>query len=59
MVLLRGDHMLNEAKLSAAVKGKEFRPMQEEEIQHLFHSPAGYLGPSNVGLGDRGTMQRC
>jgi prolyl-tRNA synthetase len=23
--------------------------MQEEEIQQLFHSPAGYLGPLNVG----------
>jgi prolyl-tRNA synthetase len=49
VVLMRGDHMLNEAKLSAAVKGREVRPMQEEEIEQLFHSPAGYLGPLNVG----------
>jgi prolyl-tRNA synthetase len=49
VVLLRGDHMLNEAKLSAAIGGREVRPMQEEEIQQLFHSPAGYLGPLNVG----------
>ncbi|ABF40066.1 prolyl-tRNA synthetase [Candidatus Koribacter versatilis Ellin345] len=48
VVLLRGDHMLNEAKLGAAIKGREVRPMTEEEIQDLFHSPAGYLGPLNV-----------
>ncbi len=49
VVLMRGDHMLNEAKLSGAIGGKEYRPMQEEEIRELFHSPAGYLGPLNVG----------
>ncbi|MGO9516581.1 MAG: proline--tRNA ligase [Candidatus Korobacteraceae bacterium] len=48
VVLIRGDHMLNEAKLSAAIGGKEYRPMQEEEIHKLFHSPAGYLGPLHV-----------
>jgi prolyl-tRNA synthetase len=47
VVLMRGDHQLNEAKLSAAV-GKETRPMQEEEILQLFRSPAGYLGPLGV-----------
>jgi prolyl-tRNA synthetase len=48
VVLMRGDHMLNEAKFSAAIGGKEYRPMHEEEIQQLFNSPAGYLGPLNV-----------
>jgi len=48
VVLMRGDHMLNEAKLSAATGGKEFRPMTEDEIRALFHSPAGYLGPLHV-----------
>jgi len=48
VVLMRGDHMLNEAKFSAAIGGKEYRPMQDEEIQQLFNSPAGYLGPLNV-----------
>jgi prolyl-tRNA synthetase len=48
VVLMRGDHMLNEAKLSGVVRGREVRPMQEEEIQQLFSSPAGYLGPLNV-----------
>jgi prolyl-tRNA synthetase len=45
IVLLRGDHSLNEAKLSTALGGKEFRPMHQEEIEQVFRSPAGYLGP--------------
>jgi prolyl-tRNA synthetase len=45
VLLLRGDHQMNEAKLSTAVAGKATRPMQEEEIRELFHAPAGYLGP--------------
>ncbi|OLB19978.1 MAG: proline--tRNA ligase [Acidobacteriales bacterium 13_2_20CM_55_8] len=48
VVLLRGDHQLNEAKLSSAVGGKETRPMQAEEIERLFWSPAGFLGPIGI-----------
>jgi prolyl-tRNA synthetase len=48
VVLMRGDHQMNEAKLSTAVGGKETRPMQEEEIRTLFHSAAGYLGPLGI-----------
>src|SRR5712671_5007699 len=48
VVLMRGDHQLNEAKLSTALVGKETRPMQEEEIRQLFHSPAGFLGPVGI-----------
>ncbi len=48
VVLLRGDHELNEAKLTAALDGREFRPMHPEEIQQFFRAPAGYLGP--VGM---------
>src|SRR5581483_2054373 len=48
VVLLRGDHQLNEAKLSAVV-GKETRPMQEDEIKAVFSSPAGFLGPQGIG----------
>jgi prolyl-tRNA synthetase len=48
VLLMRGDHQMNEAKLSTAVTGKETRPMQEEEIRDLFHSPAGYLGPLGI-----------
>src|SRR5690242_8418678 len=48
IVLLRGDHTLNEAKLTTALGGTEFRPMHEEEIRRVFGSPAGYLGPVKV-----------
>jgi prolyl-tRNA synthetase len=50
IVLMRGDHSLNEAKLSSALLGKEFRPMQPEEIEQVFHSPAGYLGPVKLAV---------
>jgi len=48
VVLLRGDHQLNEAKFASALGGEAARPMQEEEIQQLFSSPAGFLGPIGV-----------
>jgi len=48
VVLLRGNHQLNEAKLSTALAGKETRPMQEEEISGFFKSPAGFLGPLGI-----------
>ena len=48
VVLMRGDHQLNEAKFGAAIGGKEARPMQEEEIKQLFNSPAGFLGPVGI-----------
>ncbi len=48
IVLLRGDHSLNEAKLSTALGGKEFRPMHDEEIRRVFGSSAGFLGPVKV-----------
>jgi prolyl-tRNA synthetase len=48
IVLMRGDHQMNEAKFSSAIGGREFRPMQEEEIVALFKSPAGYLGPIGI-----------
>jgi prolyl-tRNA synthetase len=48
VLLLRGDHQMNEAKLSTAVAGRETRPMLEEEIKALFNSPAGFLGPLNI-----------
>ena len=48
ILLMRGDHQMNEAKLSSAVAGRETRPMQEEEIAALFHSPAGFLGPIGI-----------
>jgi len=48
VLLMRGDHQMNEVKLSTAAGGKATRPMQEEEIRALFHSPAGYLGPLGI-----------
>jgi prolyl-tRNA synthetase len=48
VLLMRGDHQMNDAKLSTAVGGKDARPMQEEEIRALFNSPAGYLGPLGI-----------
>jgi prolyl-tRNA synthetase len=47
VVLMRGDHQLNEAKLNAAVQ-KQTRPMDENEIKALFKSPAGFLGPTGI-----------
>ncbi|HTF69086.1 MAG TPA: proline--tRNA ligase [Edaphobacter sp.] len=47
VVFLRGDHSLNEAKLSG-IAGGELRPMTPEEIVEVFKAPAGYLGPIGV-----------
>lgn len=59
VVFLRGDHQVNETKLTAVLNsglkeqgGKfdvaELRPMHSEELEQFFHAPAGFLGP--VGL---------
>jgi prolyl-tRNA synthetase len=48
VVFLRGDHQVNEAKLAAVLFASELRPMQAEEIDEVFHAPAGFLGP--IGL---------
>jgi prolyl-tRNA synthetase len=47
VVLMRGDHQLNEAKLNGTV-ATATRPMEESEIEALFNSPAGYLGPMGI-----------
>ena len=47
VVLMRGDHQLNEAKLNAML-GNGTQPMEESEIKSLFKSPAGYLGPIGI-----------
>ena len=47
VVLMRGDHQLNEAKLNGVV-AIATRPMEESEIKLLFKSPAGYLGPTGI-----------
>ena len=48
VAFVRGDHNLNEAKLASVVAGADFRPMHAEEIEHVFNSPAGFLGPMGV-----------
>jgi prolyl-tRNA synthetase len=52
LLLLRGDHELNEVKVSK-LPGFEggFRFANEQEILENFGSPPGYLGP--VGISDR------
>jgi prolyl-tRNA synthetase len=45
---MRGDHQMQDAKLSATLGGKITRPMTEEEIKSLFNSPAGFLGPIGI-----------
>jgi prolyl-tRNA synthetase len=47
VVLMRGDHQLNEAKLNSTI-ATSTRPMEEAEIKALFKSPAGYLGPVGI-----------
>ena len=47
VVLMRGNHQLNEAKLNATL-AQATRPMEESEIKALFNSPAGYLGPIGI-----------
>ncbi len=50
LVLLRGDHQLNEIKLSKVPQFSQFRFATEEEICAINSRP-GYLGPINRGLG--------
>ena len=44
LVLVRGDHRLNEIKLQNAV-GAVVRQATEDEIERLFGAPAGFIGP--------------
>ncbi len=48
MLLLRGDHELNEIKANKVPGLAAFRFASDEEIKTACHSPVGYLGP--VGL---------
>ena len=48
MLLLRGDHELNEIKVNKVPGLAAFRFASDEEIKTACHSPVGYLGP--VGL---------
>ncbi len=48
LILLRGDHQLNETKLTAAVGTDKWRPATAEEIQLAFGASPGSLGPVGV-----------
>jgi prolyl-tRNA synthetase len=44
LVLVRGDHRLNEFKLRNAL-GAEFRPAEESDVRELFGTEPGFIGP--------------
>ena len=44
LVVMRGDHRLNEIKLQNAL-GAPSRPAEEAELASLFSAPAGFIGP--------------
>jgi prolyl-tRNA synthetase len=48
LLLLRGDHQLNEAKIMAAAGTVQVRPAHPEEISAAFGADAGSLGPVGV-----------
>src|SRR5687768_1153479 len=48
LVLMRGDHQLNETKLAAHVKTAEFRAANEEEIVNALGAKPGSLGAVKV-----------
>jgi prolyl-tRNA synthetase len=48
LVLVRGDHQLNDSKLMIHTKSVQVRPAQPEEIRDIFGADAGSLGPVGV-----------
>ncbi|MBI4443287.1 MAG: proline--tRNA ligase [Acidobacteria bacterium] len=48
LVLLRGDHQLNESKLADCFAGAPLRPAHPEEIRPILGASAGSLGPVGV-----------
>src|SRR5215831_4212508 len=48
LVMLRGDHQLNEAKFGTISGDPEFRPARPDEIREWFGAEAGSLGPVGV-----------
>jgi prolyl-tRNA synthetase len=53
ILLIRGDHNLNEVKVSKLPGLTDFRFAREDEIRAFFNCPPGFLGP--VGI-DRGSL---
>ena len=54
IILLRGDHHLNEIKTAKLPGMADFRFAREDEIRAFFNCPAGFLGP--VGI-DRSSVR--
>ncbi len=48
IVLLRGDHSLNEVKVSKLEGLKDFRFAREDEIRAFFNCPPGFLGAVGI-----------
>ncbi len=48
VLLLRGDHSLNEVKASKLSDLADFRFASEDEIRHSFNCPPGFLGPVGI-----------
>jgi prolyl-tRNA synthetase len=48
VLLLRGDHMLNEVKLGKLEGLADFRLANEAEIRAVFDCPPGFLGPVGI-----------
>ena len=64
MLLLRGDHELNEIKVNKVPGLAAFRFASDEEIKTDCHSPVGYLGPVGLSpaiqvLADRTVANMC
>jgi prolyl-tRNA synthetase len=48
VAFLRGDHQVNETKLSAIAGVSELRPMLPDELELHIGGPAGFLGPVGI-----------
>lgn len=58
VLLLRGDHTLNEIKLSKIEGLVNFRFANPDEIKFYFNCPAGFLGPVGLKALDSGKQPR-
>ena len=48
LLLIRGDHSLNETKTTKLLGGEKFRFANQTEIIELLKSSAGFIGPVNI-----------
>ncbi len=53
LILIRGDHQLNEIKLSKIEGMNEFRFATDEEVRKYLGCPIGFIGPVNIDLNIR------